>query len=927
MLPAAPAAAQPSARPAAVSGVVVEAGGGAPIAGATVRAVGATTRETTSDSLGRFVIGGLPAGRAELTVRRIGLAPHTRPLVLVAGDTARVVVRLGANPLRLDGVVVTARETGGADGGTASRIGRDAIEHVQASSLADVLQLVPGQLAANPTLSDARQVVLRTALPLSGDVAGGVAADAARIAALGTAIVLDGVPLSNNANLQTDLAILNAPAGTLPPFSSTAGRGADLRLIPADNVQEVEVIRGIPSARHGDLTAGAILVTSRAGARAPELRVRANPTMLEASGLAGWGAGAVRGVSVDGNLVASQDDPRSTESRFTRGTMQLAWTGGWRPTRDGTSAVTANTRARLWSTLDEQRRAPDDLRYQRVRSARDRGARLDLNGAWRGVGPARPSLAWTASATLSEQRSGHQELVTRDIYPVTGATRDTTVVAAFGRSEYLSRVNVDGRPRSYYARLEGARAATAVGAGHRLLAGVEWRRDGNAGAGRLFDATEPPRQNYLAGDRPRRYDDVPALEQLALYAEDRVSATLLGRAADVQLGLRADRFGASHVGAGDFGTVVAPRLNASWSLVPASARTVLRARAGYGVTAKAPTLAQLHPGPRFFDLVNLNYFAQHPAERLAVVTTRVVQPSAEGLRAPRAAKRELGVEWARSGAAASLTGFAERTTRAFGTTRLPIVLPVERYRVAATPAGRPPEIEATPFRVDTLISAYDVPRNTRAIDTRGVELALDLPEWAPVRTALNLNAAWTRTRATDAGLDVEVDRVLGATAPSRLAVYPGGGGVEAEQLVTSVRLVHRAPAVGLVGSLLVQTVWTQADRPLGRDLQLVGYLDRAGRIVPLTPEQAASPEYRAIQRAYLPSALLWERRPPLTLVNLRLTKALPGGTQLAFYANNALADRPLYQPRRTLSAGQVRAFEQRNPPLFFGVELVATPFR
>jgi outer membrane receptor protein involved in Fe transport len=130
----------------------------------------------------------------------------------------------------------------------------------------------------------------------------GPGTDAERANALGTSLVLDGVPLSNNANLQTTLTILNSGPAALPQFASSAGRGLDLRQFAADNVESVEVIRGIPSARHGDLTAGAILVTSRAGAQRPELRVRANPLTFEASTVAGWGSGA-RGLSL-GALIA-----------------------------------------------------------------------------------------------------------------------------------------------------------------------------------------------------------------------------------------------------------------------------------------------------------------------------------------------------------------------------------------------------------------------------------------------------------------------------------------------------------------------------------------------------------------------------------------------------------------------------------------------
>jgi len=320
---------------AAVRGTVVRADDGRPLPGARVRideadAPGRTAAIT--DSAGRFLLAGLPAGPVRLVARWGAFPERTLPLALRDGDTLHVVVRLAAQAARLGGVVVTAREgRGGAEGGTASVVGRAAIEHLQASSVADVLQLVPGQLAANPTLDGARQAVVRTALPASaaapraeGDVAR-AAADAARATALGTAVVVDGVPLSNNANMQTSTTILNSGPSALPAFSSTANRGVDLRLLPADNVERVEVVRGVPSARHGDLTAGAVFVTSRSGPRAPELRARANPTLFEASAVAGWGgalpgpfgaparAAAARGLNLDANLVASQDDPRAAE--------------------------------------------------------------------------------------------------------------------------------------------------------------------------------------------------------------------------------------------------------------------------------------------------------------------------------------------------------------------------------------------------------------------------------------------------------------------------------------------------------------------------------------------------------------------------------------------------------------------------------------
>ena len=113
---------------------------------------------------------------------------------------------------------------------TSSIIGRQAIDHLQASSLADIMQLIPGKEMGNVDMTQKSNLQLRT---LRNN----------NTSAFGSSIVVDGVPISNNGLL------------TQGQFSSTAFTGTDLRQIAADNIDNVEVIRGIPSAEYGDLTA------------------------------------------------------------------------------------------------------------------------------------------------------------------------------------------------------------------------------------------------------------------------------------------------------------------------------------------------------------------------------------------------------------------------------------------------------------------------------------------------------------------------------------------------------------------------------------------------------------------------------------------------------------------------------------------------
>ncbi|WP_289466143.1 TonB-dependent receptor plug domain-containing protein, partial [Klebsiella pneumoniae] len=78
--------------------------------------------------------------------------------------------------------------------------------------------------------------------------------------------------ISNNANLSSHNTTL-AGKGTAIGGGASATGGADVRSISTENIESVEIIRGIPSVEYGDLTSGAVIINSKAG-REP-LRVKA----------------------------------------------------------------------------------------------------------------------------------------------------------------------------------------------------------------------------------------------------------------------------------------------------------------------------------------------------------------------------------------------------------------------------------------------------------------------------------------------------------------------------------------------------------------------------------------------------------------------------------------------------------------------------
>ncbi len=849
-----------------------------------------------SNAKGEFVFSGLPNGQFQLRLTMAGFVTQTADVHLP--QTQALIVYLQQRIVGLKEVSVIA---GSKQLGSASVIDRTAILHTQPTSLADVLQLVPGQLATNPNPGSVNQVNLRQV---------GSTTDAGRANALGTQIVLDGVPLSNNANMQTDVNILNAAPSASPPFSSAAGMGNDLRQIPADNIESIEVIRGIPSVKYGDLTSGLIIVHSRIGAAPPEIRVRLNPDLAQASFITGFSDRSFRknrnenSYNISTDVLTAQNDVRDHFNRYSRLQGQLAWRRAWDPDKKFITTTIISG----YNTLDKLKQDPDDVRYQSRHYANDYAVKASTEGKWRPALPWLTTVNYVAAFTYNRQQSYYQSLITRDLFPLSNSMKDTVQPGVYGKSEYLNQTTVDGRPLNGYARIEMTLFKKIGDQAHRFMLGSEWRMDMNKGAGRLFDPLTPPRQNYSMGDRPRSYAGIPAIHQLGYYIEDRMHTDIGNHRLILQAGVRLDNFVPVGAFKSKYKTIVAPRVNAAFETWKD-----IWIRAGYGVSAKTPTLSQLYPGTRYFDLVSFNYFAVQPEERLVILTTRTINLDDQHIDPYTASKWEVGLDVEKKGIIINLAVFHEATRGAIGYNRQLQTFTYNKLKIAEAPPGRPPILSTEPLSVDTFFAPYDIPVNNRAIYNKGTEFAVTIPEVVPFRTSFHITGAYIHTESFDNGTVTDTDRAYqSTTAPSRVGVYQTGNRVIGERFNTAFRLIHRIPQLNLVFSALWQTIWFTANRPVALDPMPVAYVNKKGETITLTREQAGLPENEALKRV-IPEAVA-TTYPPLHLLNIQFTREWRGGFQFSFRVNNFVNHRPLHYNQAT------RAYVKRNEPLYFSAE-------
>ncbi len=866
-----------------------------------------------SDAKGQSVLKDVPRGKTTLMAQMVGMVTVEKEIEVVsASDTVRIVME--ENSFRLDKVEVVAKSNA-AGASTSSTISRSAIDHLQATSLGDIMELIPGQLAGNPSLTSASKATIRQ---VTGDA----------LNSMGTSIVVNGAPVSNNANLQVGNT---ATEGTLNTgFSSTAGSGVDLRSISVDNVESVDVIRGIPSVEYGDLTSGVIIVNPKAGAFPYQVRAKINPTLTQASLSKGFRLGEKGGtLSADFDYASSRADERRPFQQYQRITTNVLYSKTFR------EDVRTTTGLGFYSDVDAQKLDPSDKKYQRKRSSENMGFKFNTNITWQINRSFLKSLKFNASASYSRQKGYTQEIKGNFGYMVTSAMRDGTVASnvaspvtdALGNAltnthlpgyaaatnilpyEFLTKMTTYGEPLNVFAKALANMYTEFWGIGNRIVAGAEWKTDVNFGRGKVFDPLMPP----TGGIRMRPYTDIPALNQFSAFVEDNLSKKILGRELKVQLGLRFDMIQPTR---SEGGNVLSPRINASYDIIP----EVLKIRGGWGITAKAPPLVFLYPDNAYFDFVNYSNIGQSGVsadQMLSVITTKVYDTGNSDLKIARNRKSEVGLDFTFKDMRLSVTGYHERLTNgySFGLDRSSFhIFELKKYRGTE----RDEDIPSLSYDKSTMVVlSYKRPLNDKVNDSKGVELDMDFGQIRAIRTSFVLTGAYMTTDIYSTAETYYMKNPDANTGKYKdIGVYASGDGSRYTRLSTNLRIIHNIPKIGFVVSLSVQTIWRDTHEYLGLENTVpIGYLSAQNlKYTPIKPwEEIINPD---IQKQILENRRIKESYPVLWLCNLRVTKEIGNFMGFTFFLNNMFKTNPLEQSRRNPGTYS----SSRNPSQFFGIE-------
>lgn len=930
-----------------IAGKVIEAQTNEPLFMATV-VVKELGLWSVTDDKGEFKIANIPTGK--YTVEFSSLGYEVREMTLdISGNLPKLHVKMQVQNLSLDEVVVTAKE--GGEITSSSKISAQTIEHIQPSSLKDVMQLLPGSITENPNLTSVNTLSIR-------DIGSNTAN------AIGTALIVDGASLSNDANLQavSTGSIVNSSSAN---SASTSGGGVDARQVSTDNIESVQVIRGIPSAEYGDLTSGAVVVKTKAGVTPWEIRLKADPQLKQISGGKGFQLGEKGGVlNFDLDYAKAYQDIRTPASAYDRVNFQ----GGY--SNNFAKKLTLNVKLRgnysNASTISDP-----DLFLDEIQQQKEKGIRLNINGRWIINKPWITNIEYLISGGIADQYSRSKVYQGSAGYTPTSESMESGEnIGFFTPAQYYSDVAVFGTPIDGQGKLTANLFGRYGNISNKVLLGGEWKMQGNTGAGKVFDTHLPPSPGSASASRERSYYEIPFLHRYTAFAEDNLKLPIGPTQLEIQAGARLNAITAKGVNTSGFFTVE-PRFNVKYDIIKKKkGLRNLSVRGGWGVTYKMPSMAYLFPEDAYTDLVSFSYNDIDANNYgLAVITTRKTETANSLLKPQKSVNFEAGIDIDGEIVGGSVVFFKERMTDGYGFVTEYLPMQYRRYGYkwvngelaqdeiasGAFPEYKNGRITAGGKTIssisDTTFFSYYKPVNSITNNKWGIEYTLDFARIEAINTTINISGAYMNIHSSRGeNTASHYSGTTGGRSFPYVGIYAGSASSSnssvRERLSTNVRFITHIPNIAIVVTLTAQMVFMDRTTNLyehngesmpyfydENGLRVSGeealldsehtkyinplfIMDRKGNTIPFTQEMERDERFRNLLITTNTGTYYHRANYPFYgLLNLRLTKEIKKVATISFYANNFL------NLKGEVKNSVTGYPQKKNSPIYFGAEI------
>lgn len=858
-----------------------------------------------TDILGEYTCR-IPDGTWIIDATTVGYKP-ARTTITAGDNTDNTVLKIFLTPNDpISEVVVTARE--GRHATSASVIDSTAMQHLQPSSFTDLLELLPGNVSKDPSMGSPNIINLRTAANVTP-------ASDYMTSAIGTSFVIDGIPVNTNAAMQTTTDSNHSG-------HSTAGIGVDMRAIGTDDIEKVEIVRGIASVEYGELTSGLVNIRRKSGVSRLEARFKADSKsqlFYIGKGLAmpapDWT------VNIGIGYHDARIDPRNPRENFRRINSSIRSDKRFRNT---CISATWNSSINYSATFESDNNDPDLT----VNNTVDRFSTANHSFSWNNTLSIRPvtehifkDATLTAGISYNRERL-HQErhVASSRVMPMPVSLTPGSHYVGYLPLLYYATLDVEGDPFTTFIK-----GSTTLRFGQgpltsTLKAGIEWNMSKNYGRGNVYDLERPITTS--TGSRPRAFNDIPAMHQLSAYVESRNLLRLGQHTVEGTIGLRETQL--MHLDSRytlSWKPYFDPRATISWTMPAiyiAGRPLVPELNTGIGLQTKMPVAAFLYPDLSYTDFEQLNYYHNIPEYRVMNVMTCIDDLTNYGLRAARNLKWEVRADLSYRDNRLSITWFRENMNDGFRHTGY-----VHRYNYRRYDASgfdpylenRPPAIEELPYTEMTYQAVRSTVTNGSSTVKEGVEYTFQSRRFPVINTRLTVNGAYLRTTNDNSQpLWYKPSVIINGTELQYVGLYDDNDGSIYESFNTNIMSDTDMPRLRLRFSLGLQTMWFTSRRTIWRDGIPTHYMDPDGVIHPYTADSMADPYLGQLVRKFGASAFDRYTVPAESTVNIKATKTFWNNrVNVALFVNRLFTIAPAYRYNGVL----VRRYS--SP--YFGMEL------
>lgn len=792
----------------------------------------------------------LPRGGSGIIVSSLGFSKQEREIKLEK-NLSSVNFILLESTLTLKEIVVSAQAIESKSGTSVYEIGEQAIKQVQAMNLKDVLSLLPGNQITPPNMNQAQQANIRTAAASSANN-------------FGTSVIIDGAPISNDANMQATNPSSSVAGGL-------AGMGVDLRTITAASIENVEVISGVASPKYGNLTSGAILVKSKVG-RSP-LFVSANltPTTYQFAANKGIQLKKKLGyLNSDISYTLSNGSPIDRKNYYNNVNVGLRWRTLMNDHKEWYNTVSLQ----LGYAFNGQRKDPDEY-FKSDYKTQNYSYMLNVNGSAKIMG----KLSYTFIGRVENQYSLSESVQTNGPLPMTSAFETGTYFTTYSPLVYYQERTIKGLPVNFNGRLEADQSFVKENFRFAFNTGAQYVYDKNYGSGRVINGAVSSVQGSPES-RNAKFHEIPASKTLSLYHETDIQRVTEKSNYTLRLGGRYDYMYSRY-------NLFSPRLSFS-----AQYFDKIRFRLSWGVSYKAPAMIQLYPGPTYHDFTNLDFYANNPLERMAIVSTFVFQPNNTHLKPSRGDIKEIGADWQTDKLQVRVTYFQKKLSNGIYHSPELVVLEKQLYDVVERPVNKQPIVVPSESETVKILRQINIVKNDYTANTDGIELVIVPPKIERTNTQFNFSFSYMQTEEFDKGFKLQLDKHIIGDMGARFGVYENP--ISWNYLSRgNLTMTQHIPSLRLIFTLVAELNFVNYAERKKVSLYPYAYYDANGIYNDIPESQRESAEFETLKLPDHTYTII--SKPPLyTNYHLQVRKETKDGHSFSFYANNCFWYNPEY---------------------------------